>query len=323
MTLSNYAEVSLPLAVWLAADGYDFHPGMTRSISATALLKPPRQILLKERLTEADIEPADVSDFIASRLGSTIHDGIEKAWTHNYASSMTKLGYPQSVIDKVAINPPVPRPGIFPIYLEQRTSRDFMGYKISGKFDMIIDGELHDFKSTSAYSVKSDDKHADYRLQGSIYRWLNRDKVTADHMYIHFIFTDWQKALARSSPTYPQSRLFSLRIELMPLAEIEQWIANKIKLLEDHAEEDETDLPFCADAELWRSAPKWKYFSDPAKAKVPGARSSKNFDSAAEAAAHRASKGGGAVLEVPGQVKACGYCPVFSICTQKDLYDHG
>lgn len=323
MKLTNYSEISLPLAVWLAADGYDFHPGQSRAISATSLLKPVRQILLKEQLTEETMIQPDVSDFIASRLGHTIHDGIEKAWVNHYVQAMTKLGYPKDVIERVHINPTKVEPDDIPVYLEQRQSKVLLGYKISGKFDLIIDGELHDFKSTSAYSVKSTDKHEDYALQGSIYRWLNPDKITADHMYIHFIFTDWQKALARSSPTYPKQRLQSMRIELMPIADIESWIVNKIHMLEYHADLDEPDLPFCTDAELWRSAPLWKYFSDPTKAGKPGSRATKNFDNAAEAAAFKAEKRKGTVLEVPGQVKACGYCPAFPICTQKDLYDHG
>lgn len=323
MNLTNYGEISLPLAVWLAADGYDFHPGQTRAISATSLLKPVRQILLREQLTEETMIQPDVSDFIASRLGHTIHDGIEKAWVHNYASSMLKLGYPQDIIDKVRINPKQVEPNTIPVYLEQRSSKDLVGYKISGKFDLVIDGELHDFKSTSAYSVKSTDKHEDYALQGSIYRWLNPDKITEDHMYIHFIFTDWQKALSKSSPTYPKSRLQSMRIPLMSVAEIEQWMLNKIRVLEEHADLDEPDIPFCTDVELWRSAPVWKYYSDPNKAGKPGSRATKNFDNPQDAAAHRAKAGKGVVLEIPGQVKACGYCPAFPICTQKDLYDHG
>lgn len=328
MDITNYAGVSLPLAVWLAADGYDFAPGQSRSISATGIMKPVRQILLRERLTEETAIKPDVSDFIASRLGHTIHDGIEKAWTNDYRSSMRKLGYPEKLVQRTVVNPTELKEGMLPVYIEQRHSREIRGYKLSGKFDMILEGEVNDFKSTSAYAAIHGSKDEDYKIQGSIYRWINPEKATADFMTIHFIFTDWQKALARSSAasggTYPQSRLQSKRFELMSLDETEAWLNNKIDALEAAADLDEPDLPYCTDEELWRSDAVWKYFSDATKANIKGSRSSKNFDNPIDARAHQASKGGkGAILHVPGQVKACAYCPAFPICTQKDLYDHG
>lgn len=323
MQITNHTGISLPLAVWLAADGYDFHPGQSKAISATSLLKPVRQILLKERLTEQDATPPDLTDLIASRLGHTIHDGIEKAWTANYRDSMRKLGYPEQLIQRVAINPKVLKEGMLPVYLEQRLYREILGYKISGKFDMIIEGEVHDFKSTSTFATKGT-KDEDYRLQGSIYRWLNPEKVTADHMFIHFIFTDWQKHEARRNPNYPQSRVQDRRIELLSLEETEAWITNKLRALEDAADLPETEIPYCNDKDLWRGDTVWKFYLDPKKANDPTARATKSEDSLVAARAYQASKGGrGVIVEVPGKVKACSYCPAFPICSQKDLYDHG
>jgi hypothetical protein len=323
MQITNYTGISLPLAVWLASDGYDFSPGQARAISATALMKPVRQILLRERLTETTAEAPDLSDLIASRLGHTIHDGIEKAWTTDYRGAMRKLGYPENLIQRIAVNPVELKEGMFPVYIEQRFEKEFLGYRISGKFDMILEGTVHDFKSTSTYATKGG-KDEDYRIQGSIYRWLNPEKVTEDHMIIHFIFTDWQKALARANPDYPQSRLMDHRVELLSLTETEAWIKAKLRALEAAADLPEAELPYCNDKELWRGETVWKYYSDPSKANQPGARATKNCASAAEAAAYKASKGGkGIIVEKPGQVKACSYCAAFPICSQKDLYDHG
>jgi len=33
-----------------------------------------------------------------------------------------------------------------------------------------------------------------------------------------------------------------------------------------------------------------------------------------------ASQGKGVIKEVPGEPKACGYCPAYAACTQKDRY---
>lgn len=317
--ITNITGINLPLAVWLAADGYDFFPS-GKSISATSLLKPVRQILLKERLTpEVRITP-DVSDFIASRLGHSIHDGIENAWTRQYEPAMKALGYSQSVIDRIRINPGDLEEGEIPVYLEQRSTRKFKDYEISGKFDMVIDGELQDFKSTSVYTFIKGSKDKDYSLQGSIYKWLNPDKITSDHITINFIFTDWQRAMAKNSSTYPQQRVHAHRVQLMSLDETQQWIADRIRFLEANADKEEHELPFCPDEDLWRTPTVWKYYSNPQKT---DGKSTKNFDNEFDANAHCTKAGKGVVLKVPGVVKACGYCPCAPICTQKDLYEHG
>ena len=320
MQITNNAGLSLPLAVWLAADGYDFRP-QGRSISVTSLMKPTRQILLKERLEEEDIQTPDLTDLIASRLGHTIHDGIERAWKHHYRESMEKLGHPQSLIDRVEINPKTPSKDAIAVYLEQRHTRKFRGYTISGKFDMILDGVVHDFKSTSTFAWTKGGKDDDYQLQGSLYRWLNPDLVTADHMFIEFVFTDWQGFRAKQDRNYPQQRTVSRRIELMSIEATELWLRKKFDELERFADEPEHLLPRCTDKELWRSDPVWKYYSDPKKAQA-GGRATKNFDNAADANLHCLNAKKGVVVEIPGQVKACGYCPVFDSCTQKDEYEH-
>jgi len=323
VALTNYSGVSLPLAVWLAGDDYDFDPSGKKAISATALLRPTRQILLAERLDPTTTKTPDVTDRIASRLGHAIHDSIEKVWKTDYRTGMKALGYDDEIIDRVRINP-TPEElkesnSIIPIYLEQRGYRDFGPYVITGKFDMILDGEINDFKTTSVYSLKGD-KDEQYQLQGSIYRWLNPEKVTADHMQIQFIFTDWSRAEAKRNPNYPQSRVYAHVIPLLSLAETENWITAKIRELENSADLPEHQLPRCTDKDLWRGETVWKYYSDPTKV---GGRSTKNFNNASEAHAHRAKAGRGIVIEVPGKVKACSYCSAFNICTQKDEYDHG
>lgn len=319
-TLTNVTGISLPLAVWLASDGYDFVPG-SKSISATSLLKPVRQILLRERLTDENSLTPDVSDYIASRLGHSIHDGIERSWTKDYKAALKRLGYPQQLIDRVKVNPSEElEDDDIPVWLEQRGSRKIRGYTISGKFDQVLEGELQDFKSTSVYSWIKGSKDEDYSKQGSLYRWIHQDKVTSDVLNIQFIFTDWQRGMARSDPNYPQQRVMEHKVQLMSLEETERWIHRQLDHLEAHAELPEDELPRCTDKDLWRGETVWKYYSNPQKT---DGRATKNFTSAASANAHLSDKAKGVVIEVPGQVKACSYCPAFPICTQKDEYEHG
>lgn len=322
MQITNVTGIQLPLAVWLATDGYDFYRGTRRAISATGLLKGTRKILLGERLDEGTATTPDLTSYIPSRLGHTIHDGIEKAWKGDYVDSMRKLGYPEKLIRRIAINPTEVGPDTIPIWIEQRFEREIMGYAVTGKFDMILEGVIQDFKSTSVYSMISGSKEKDFQLQGSIYRWLNPEKATADHMVIHFIFTDWSKAQSRQSNDYPQQRVMSHRVELLSLPETEAWIKAKLRALEASADLPEDQLPRCTPEDLWMGPSVWKYWLDPAKAGVQ--KSSKNSDSYQDALDYQASKGGrGVIIEVPGKPRACAYCPAFPICSQKDEYDHG
>lgn len=318
MPFTNKHDIGLPLAVWLAADGYDFTPN-EYAISVTSLLKPIRQTILGRRLTPETQETPDVSDMIAARLGHSLHDGIERAWKYDYKAALKKLGYPDKTVEMIEINPETAKNSHIPVYLEQRAERECMGYTISGKFDMILDGGINDFKSTSAYTWIHDTKREDYIIQGSCYRWLNPEKVTRDEMAIQFIFTDWSKAQSKANPNYPQQRVVSQKYPLWSLEKTENWIKERITLLERSKALPESELPMCTDKELWRGDTLYKYFSDPSKTT---GRSTKNFTDKLQANLFMREKGKGVVIEVPGKVKACSYCAAFPICSQKDAYDH-
>jgi hypothetical protein len=318
MQITNINDISLPLAVWLASDSYDFTPNEF-SISATSLLRPLRQTLLERRLTTETKEVPDVTDFIASRMGHSLHDGIERAWRGDYKDALRRLGYPEKLVESVRINPTNIQEGEIPIYLEQRSTTSFMGYVISGKFDMILDGELNDFKSTSVYGYINGTNDEKYIQQGSIYRWLNPTKVTKDYMHIQFIFTDWSRAQSRANQNYPKQRILTKAYPLMSVQETEAWIIERLAQIDKFKKTPQRDLPRCSDKDLWRGNTVYKYFSDPTKT---SGRSAKNFTDKLKANLYLQQKGKGIIIEVPGQVKACGYCPAFPICTQKDEYIH-
>lgn len=332
--LTNKNGLSLAMAVWLAddpyTDGSESHPGRT-VISATSLLKPTRQIVLSNRLPAED-RVLDVSDLIPSRFGHAIHDSIEATWRRRYANSMARLGYPKKVIEQVRINPTDDEvadwtaQGIpfLPVYLEQRFFREILvdGHRfvISGQFDQIINGQLNDTKTTSTFSHTAGRRDEDYRLQGSIYRWINPDKVTNDIFLIQHVFTDWQSYRAKTDPAYPQSRVIERQLELLNERETEVWIRGKIREILANMNLPEPELIRCSDKDLWKSDPVFKYYADPKKA-AEGGRSTKNFPNYPAAMLHRDKQGKGVVVEVPGKVKACSYCAGFPLCSQKDEYE--
>lgn len=323
--LTNNSGISLLMAIWLAHDDYtsgaNRFPGK-RVISATALLKSPRQAILTRRLPPQN-QITDIADLIPSRLGQAVHSSIEDVWRNRYGTSMRKLGYPEKLINRVKINPETVLPDDIPIYLEQRAFRELNGVVISGQYDQVINGELNDIKTTSVYGYLNQTKENDYQLQGSIYRWLSPDKILSDTLRIQFVFTDWQRAQSKSNPNYPNHRVAELTIPLLTLEETEAWISNRIALFQKYEKTPEPELPFCTDKELWKTDDVFKYYADPTKA-AEGGRSTKNFPNYLAAAAYRAKQGKGVVLTVPGKVRACSYCPAFDICTQKDRYtkDH-
>ena len=324
MQLTNENNHSLSIAVWLATDDYDHNPCPgEKYISATGLLNPTRMIVLADRVSKdmrADTE-LDITDLLASRLGTAIHDGIEKAWNTNAHNALKILGYPEKMINRVLINPTSEEleatKNPIPVYMEQRAFKRINGHIIGGKYDFVGDGHLEDFKSTGVYSYikgSSDEKH---RIQGSIYRWLNPEIVTSDIMLVQYLFTDWSKlhAKIRKDSGYPQSRAVTKKLQLLSLEETEQFIFNKLSEIETFRNKDENDLPGCTSEDLWQSDPVYKYFG-----KVGAKRSSGNFDNYAEAHAKMTKAGKGFIEEVPGSVRRCGYCKAYDLCTQKDIY---
>lgn len=316
---TNLSNIPLSVAVWLAHDDYDYD---TRSnhISATSLLKSVRQTVLATRIPK-DETPPDIEGLVASSMGSAIHDNIERAWLGNYTKSLASLGIPKRVIDRIRLNPSDSElsDDIIPIYLEQRAEKEIDGFVVSGKFDFIGEGRLEDFKSTSTYTYINKTKDEDYAWQGSIYRWLNPEKITQDEMAIQFIFTDWSpgKAKIEKDRGYPQRRIMEYRIPLKSISETETFIRSKLSEIRKYLHAPDEQIPECNEKELWRKPAVYKYYKNPEKM----TRSTKNFDNIHDANLQLAKDGGvGTVVEVKGTVGACRYCDAFSICKQKDKY---
>lgn len=338
MIVTNNGNVPLGLAVWTLYDEYDYidEPNY---VSATGLLKPLRHIVLPRRVPK-ELRTSDIADYVSRALGKSLHDSIEKAWTNgSYRKGLAMMGYPESAIARIVVNPTLETLNSLkdpiPVYIEQRSFKQItvngVVFTVGGKFDMVTEGIVTDNKSTTVFAWLYGGKDDDYKLQGSIYRWLNHNgyhdvkceepigvnRITEDFIRINFIFTDWSRGEARRNPNYPQSRLMSKEIELMSLEETEKWIHAKLAQVYMHKDTPEAKLPECTDEELWRSAPVHKYYSDPTKT---SGRSTKNFDNLAEAKTFEREKGKGIVITTPGEVKRCEYCEAFPICTQKDRY---
>lgn len=314
---TNNAGIDLSLAVWLARDDYDY---VTKPnyISVTTLIKPIRQIILRGRVAALPVEQItlpDISERLRSVMGQTLHSGVEISWKEHYRTSMKALGYPQRVIDMVRINPEEQEPDTLPVYTEVRTEREFEGFVIGGKIDLIIEYRLRDVKMTTVWAYQSQKSVGPWRLQGSLYRWLNPEKVHHDELLVQYLLTDWNRAGRKRDPnSYPPHAAPSRSVELMGLQETEQWVRDKLRLLRQYVDAPEAQIPECSDEDLWRTDPVHKYYANPENT---SGRSTKNFEDLSEAQAFMASKGSkGVIKTVPGLVRACNHCTASVICSQ-------
>jgi len=312
---TNKNNVSLALAVFLMYDNYEYDE-RPNSISATGLLRPLRQLVLSKQ-NPALLKTVDIADLVATRMGSAIHKGCEEAWTdpQNVKNALTVLGASEDAVNSIKINPLSVKEGETPVYVEQRAEKEILNFVISGKYDLVLDGVLNDYKSTSVWAYVFDSNADSYVKQGSIYKWLSPDKITSDYININYIFTDWSAAKAREKKDYPQQRVLTKKYNLWSIEETENWIINKIEAYKALADTPQEGLPHCTDEELWASQTTYKYYKNPNKLD----RSTKNFNTMDEALVRKSVDGDvGIVKTVPGEVKACRYCPVISICTQAD-----
>lgn len=318
---SNVNNISLPMAVWLARDEYQ-HDDRTNVISVTSLLKSIRQIVLNTRVPKGDsVLMEDISNRLASRIGTSLHNSIELSWTENYKQALLDLGYPKRAVERVVINPEPEEVGedSIPLYFEKRTEKQVGNWIISGQFDLIYDHQVQDIKSTSVFTYINRTNDLKYSQQGSLYRWLNPDLIKKGDMAIQFIFKDWNKNMVNNDPRYPKLPVLEHTVPLMSVAQTDTFVLGKIMEIDKYLQVREEDIPLCTDEDLWRRDTQYKYYSKP-----DAKRASKNFDNMADAQLHLANKGVGEVREVKSQPTACLYCPCASICSQyKNFVNNG
>lgn len=231
ITYTNKHNIPEIFRIWLTEDNYDYHPGI---YSATRLMKPTRMVVLEKR-HENELE-CDISDNIAARYGTALHESFEKLDLPNTLQEIRFFG-------------------------------EIDGEKISGKPDLlqIIDEvfKLGDLKSTSAWAVVFNDKEEDYINQLSIYRWLvmhgkpEKDlgdvpSLVSREGTIYFMFTDWSRAKARSGGNYPVLRIAERDYKLMSTEETEAYIRGKLGAINHYLDNPTESLPRCTRKELWQ-----------------------------------------------------------------------
>lgn len=278
---------------WLEHDMYDYDEN---TISATTLMKPARAYALEKQ--NSDNLEIDVSDVIASRYGTAIHDSVEK---------VNLTGCKQ----------------------EKRLRKSVMNKIITGKFDILREigpdqHELIDVKSTSVWTYIYGSKEEEYQKQLSIYRWLGLQNGynIVPKAKIWMIFTDWSQERARKNPDYPDTRIKIKEVELWPEEQTLKYIGNRIQELEAARKQDEKDMPRCTDEELWAEADKYQVMKEGRKSALKNCKSQKEAEEFIRSKEEIKNKLSIQVRK--GGVKRCKYCMVRKFCSQyRELVEAG
>jgi hypothetical protein len=310
MAYTNERNIPLSVAIWLAREMYDRDPSY---ISGSELARSNRQVVLSRRVTQ-DI---DLSQLLAARLGNAINDAIDAAWKSERLQEYIKLaGF--NPLFEMEVNPVLPTPGKTPVYIQRRYDEPFMGMTLSGAPDMILNGRLFDYKSTSVFLYQKKTPE-DYMWQLTTYRYLARDYVQDNVATIQFILKDWSKSRAKD-PKYPQTPCPTMLVPVGTPEQCKARLENRINELKGLMSVNDEDLPFCTDEELWRDPDRFAYYKNPHA--TPGARATRVFDTLAEAVAFQGTQeGAGRIDTRKGEPRACDYCSASSICQQRATWN--
>lgn len=316
--ITNQLNIHPLVGHWLANNTYDGKPSRYL-LTATDFCRSVQEVVLSRKLAAGDIKllgapvpvpAADIATMIRSSLGTALHDSLERFWTDEGDKAEAARNASAMKLSERPLN-------TRQLKAEIRTNKqlvvDGLEYTISGKFDKLYEGRLYDYKMTSTYAYNDEGRHESYKIQSSIYRWLNPDIVKDSKASFLEIFSDWNasKAAAAEEGKYPHSPVVEVVVETMSLEETEAFIDNFI--LQYEAGMQGGELPPCSPTQLWMGESRYGYYKS-----LDQKRASKNFDSDKAAAyLYRDQQGVGHVVEIPGKANKCNFCPAFTVCDQR------
>lgn len=263
-------KLNLPQAFVMAVQNDPYTRGNS-DISVTQLIAPPYQRKLRET-----VEPIeDVSQRTFSLYGQITHGILER--------SGLKHG----------------------LDVEERLYADINGWKVSGQYDLIVDGILQDWKFTTFWSVKGDSPKQEWIEQLNLLRVLAvRNGKDIKGLQIIAILRDHQMAQAKRDSEYPQLPVAVVDIPMWDLFEAEEFMFNRVKA------HQEAEPEVCTDAERWMTSPVYAHKKGGRKSAI------KLYDIKEEADAAALDGGKDHFVEHrPGAYRRCeDYCNINHSC---------
>lgn len=288
MKITNLQNLPQAIVNAVINDPYD---GKGSDISATRLLAPPRiNILTKKHWDELE---EDAADRIFSLLGQSVHHIIERAAQEGDLSE-----------ERVFVN-----------------NKQTNGWTVSGQFDYLTkDGDLIDFKTTSAWAVVDALKNgkSEWEAQLNILDWLIRHSETklpikVKSLSIVAILRDWSKMKALTSVDYPKQQVVTIPITMWSDAEQDAYVQGRIALHQSAALQEEP--PICSPEERWNKPDTYAVMKDGRKSAVrllPSMDEAKQF---IKDNGMSEGKGSKIVLRAGEDTRCAHYCAVRDYCT--------
>jgi hypothetical protein len=273
LTITNRYNLPAPLVAAVTFPWYQ----KVGHISATALLKSPRQRWLEMR-HQADIVE-DASDRIWALLGQAVHSVLDKSSSANHLT-------------------------------EERLRAVVNGWTITGQADL-LDAEmvLTDYKVTSVWSFILDE-HPDWEAQLNVYAWLFAQAgFTVQKARIVGILRDWQAGKA-GQDKYPEVPVAVKWVELWDADWQRQFITGRVVLHQTTENIADDLLPPCTPEERWEKPTTYAVMKAGRKSAV------RVFESRAEALTYVGGAPLG-IVERPGSSMRCErYCNAAPFCNQ-------
>jgi hypothetical protein len=261
------------------------YTGGDSDLSASSVTTSPRIYWLTKR-HKSDIKE-DASDLVWSLIGTLVHGILEKAAANTNDVSA-----------------------------EERLYKEINGWKFSGQYDLIEDEILYDHKLTSVWAVLNDHKFEWEAQLNSNRLLLHESGKDISKLEIIAILRDWSKIKSKTDKKYPQTQIKRVKIPLWPLEKTEQYLQERVALLQSHENTPDDELPLCTKKEMWQDETKY------AVMKKGGKRAVKLYTNQLEANIHAKQIEDGYVEIREGVPKRCAdYCQVNKFCSQWKEYN--
>ena len=217
--LDEMPRIPEPIMRWLYGDSHRSEEG---GVSCTQLISPLRALVL---LRQNNGGTRSLNSRAILALGTAVHEGIERTMT-----------------DEEAVEKGIRR--------EVYMVLDVDGNTLSGTFDLLVDGQLWDIKTTSVYKFKEPPLEWEQQLNIYAYMLFKTTGEKVKSLYIWAFAKDFRQAKAMYQADYPKEAFRTIPIKMWDFQETERFIKQRIAKMRAVMSGD-APLPECTREELW------------------------------------------------------------------------
>lgn len=269
---------------------------------ATGLPDAPRISLLTDKYW--DLIEEDASDLLWALWGTTTHKILEDA-----AKSVVLAGHGSSV------------EAYFERRFEETVEVGGVKYRVSARTDVIENGVLDDYKTSSVFAYKSlvvgDKPEWDRQLDINT-AFAQLAGVRVDSQRIVLMMKDWRRSEAKRNRDLPQKPIIAVPRPMRTVEVTMEYVRERIQVHVDARKMfvETGEAPECTADEMWAKPDTW------AVKKTGAVRATRVWHTPKEAEVHAEQMGKGYGIEFrPGERTRCeDYCSVSQFCSQFRAY---